>query len=74
MQALQQQLKQVQGKLSELEDAQLCLVCLDASKSVGVLHGGMLHLCLCSTCAGKYDLARGCPVCRREIEQMLAVY
>jgi hypothetical protein len=64
----------VQRKLSDLEDAQLCLVCLDESKSVGVLHNGMLRLCLCSACAGQYDLARGCPVCRRDIEQMLAVY
>jgi hypothetical protein len=59
---------------SQAADEQLCVICLDQPKRVGVLHNGSLHLCLCSACAEEVGLAGGCPVCRQPIEELLPVF
>ncbi|GFR40650.1 hypothetical protein Agub_g1235 [Astrephomene gubernaculifera] len=58
-------------------DDRSCLVCLDAAREFGFLHGGMVHTGVCGECA-ELLRSRGpdleCIVCRQQVESMVGVY
>ncbi|PNH02666.1 hypothetical protein TSOC_011333 [Tetrabaena socialis] len=58
-----------------------CLVCLDAPREHGFLHGGSMHIGVCGGCAARLAAEkrrRGsrllCPVCREPVERMVALF
>ena len=58
----------------DLPDCMVCVVCEDEVKSVGLLHGRSVHLCLCTSCAAKYSVGQACPMCRQRIERLVDVF
>jgi hypothetical protein len=55
------------------DDDALCMICLDDVRSMALLHQGLVHLCMCRRCCAAYDMTRGCPKCRRPVEQIIDV-
>ncbi|PNH08385.1 hypothetical protein TSOC_005086 [Tetrabaena socialis] len=58
-----------------------CLVCLDAPRQHGFLHGDTMHVGVCGECAARLAAAaKGaggrlcCPVCREQVERTVAVF
>ncbi|RMX67494.1 hypothetical protein DD238_001270 [Peronospora effusa] len=68
--ALQVQ-KKLDRQVEEQNELKLCVICLSNEKSILCLP--CRHLCLCKTCAYRQEVTK-CPICRLEIEEMLAVY
>ena len=58
-------------QISEDQNAKLCVVCQDDTKSVLLLP--CRHLCVCRTCSRRPELDK-CPMCRSRIEQKMDVY
>ncbi|PNH02667.1 hypothetical protein TSOC_011332 [Tetrabaena socialis] len=63
------------------EEGSCCLVCLDAPREHGFLHGGSMHFGVCGGCAARLAAEkrrRGsrllCPVCREPVERMVALF
>ena len=50
----------------------VCVVCLDAPRSVALSPCG--HLALCGACAAKKGVAKQCPVCRKRAHKALTIY
>jgi hypothetical protein len=48
----------------------LCVVCWEGVREVGLLHGDLMHLCLCRGCAGAYGVGSECPMCRQTVEDV----
>ena len=51
------------------EEANACVVCLDACKNTVLLP--CRHMCVCSACAGELSV---CPLCRSEVRDQMQVY
>ena len=53
-----------------------CCVCLTRESSVGVLHSGTVHKCLCNECVLTLMnmMTAECPLCRDPIESYVEVY
>jgi hypothetical protein len=56
------------------QEADMCVICLSASREVGFLHGSSVHKCVCKECAGLVQVNAPCPMCRQPIERVLGVY
>lgn len=63
--------KKLDRQVEEQNELKLCVICLANEKSILCLP--CRHLCLCQTCSGREEVTK-CPICRLEIEEMLAVY
>jgi hypothetical protein len=63
--------KKLDRQVEEQNELKLCVICLSNEKSILCLP--CRHLCLCKTCSRRQEVAK-CPICRLEIEEMLAVY
>lgn len=57
----------------EMQDDELCVICLDKPKSCGFVHGSSMHRCVCTDCAITIrEHGDGlCPVCRQKIEHVI---
>ncbi|KAG3187609.1 hypothetical protein PC128_g12552 [Phytophthora cactorum] len=69
-QALEMQ-KKLDRQVEEQNELKLCVICLSNEKTILCLP--CRHLCLCEACSRREEVAK-CPICRLEIEEMLAVY
>ncbi|CAH0485699.1 unnamed protein product [Peronospora farinosa] len=63
--------KKLDRQVEEQNELKLCVICLSNEKSILCLP--CRHLCLCKTCSYRQEVTK-CPICRLEIEEMLAVY
>ncbi|RLN93276.1 hypothetical protein BBJ28_00025701 [Nothophytophthora sp. Chile5] len=63
--------KKLDRRVEEQNELKLCVICLSNEKSILCLP--CRHLCLCETCSRRQEVVK-CPICRLEIEEMLAVY
>uniref|UniRef100_H3GYG0 RING-type domain-containing protein n=1 Tax=Phytophthora ramorum TaxID=164328 RepID=H3GYG0_PHYRM len=63
--------KKLDRQVEEQNELKLCVICLSNEKSILCLP--CRHLCLCKTCSSRQEVTK-CPICRLEIEEMLAVY
>ncbi|KAG7378474.1 hypothetical protein PHYPSEUDO_010071 [Phytophthora pseudosyringae] len=63
--------KKLDRQVEEQNELKLCVICLSNEKTILCLP--CRHLCLCKTCSRREEVAK-CPICRLEIEEMLAVY
>ncbi|CAH0479401.1 unnamed protein product [Peronospora belbahrii] len=63
--------KKLDRQVEEQNELKLCVICLSKEKSILCLP--CRHLCLCKTCSRRQEVMK-CPICRLEIEEMLAVY
>ncbi|CAI5724255.1 unnamed protein product [Peronospora destructor] len=63
--------KKLDRQVEEQNELKLCVICLSNEKSILCLP--CRHLCLCKTCSYRQEVTK-CPMCRLEIEEMLAVY
>ncbi|KAE9049263.1 hypothetical protein PR001_g3484 [Phytophthora rubi] len=68
--ALEMQQK-LDRQVEEQNELKLCVICLANEKTILCLP--CRHLCLCKTCSRREEVTK-CPICRLEIEEMLAVY
>lgn len=55
------------------DDDAVCMICLDALRCMALSHAGFAHLVMCRECCAAYDMSRGCPKCRRAVEQVIDV-
>lgn len=57
----------------EMDDDNLCVVCLDKPKCCGFVHGTSMHRCVCQDCAKRLQESGDglCPVCRQKIEHVI---
>jgi len=57
----------------ELDDNNLCVICLDKPKSCGFVHGTSIHRCVCQECAETVQKSGDglCPICRQRIEHVI---
>jgi hypothetical protein len=57
-------------------ESKWCVVCEEEAKSVGLLHGSSMHLCLCRGCAAHYRQQgeHACPMCRQRVEAVVDVF
>jgi hypothetical protein len=56
------------------EDDSLCICCLEAPRVVMFTHGNLAHLCMCGSCASRYDWrAAGCAVCRQPVDEVVSL-
>jgi hypothetical protein len=51
-----------------------CIICLNAPKEVGFLHGDSVHRCVCRDCSRRIAMGAPCPLCRQPVERVLGVY
>jgi hypothetical protein len=51
----------------------LCVVCWEGVREVGLLHGDLMHLCMCKGCAVAYGPGSECPMCRQTVEQVIVL-
>ncbi|GLC38078.1 hypothetical protein PLESTF_000313000 [Pleodorina starrii] len=51
-----------------------CIICLNAAKEVGFLHGDTVHRCVCRACSVHIEVGAPCPLCRQPVERVLGVY
>nr|BCL66252.1 hypothetical protein [Volvox reticuliferus] len=51
-----------------------CIICLNAPKEVGFLHGDSVHRCVCRHCSERIAVGALCPLCRQPVERVLGVY
>ncbi|GMH37827.1 hypothetical protein BSKO_05700 [Bryopsis sp. KO-2023] len=61
------------GKMADLGEEDLCVICLSEKKEAGFVHGKSVHKCCCVDCA-KDVMKSGekrCPICRQEIEHLI---
>ncbi|EGZ15422.1 hypothetical protein PHYSODRAFT_510195, partial [Phytophthora sojae] len=63
--------KKLDRQVEEQNELKLCVICLANEKTILCLP--CRHLCLCKTCSRREEVTK-CPICRLEIEEMLAVY
>ncbi len=59
------------------DDVGICIVCMDAPRAFGFLHGHAVHVGVCGGCAKALGTKTGetqCPVCRGTVERMVAIY
>ncbi|GMF52275.1 unnamed protein product [Phytophthora fragariaefolia] len=63
--------KKLDRQVEEQNELKLCVICLSNEKTILCLP--CRHLCLCKTCSLREEVTK-CPICRLEIEEMLAVY
>ncbi|GMF31539.1 unnamed protein product [Phytophthora lilii] len=63
--------KKLDRQVEEQNELKLCVICLSNEKSILCLP--CRHLCLCKTCSSREEVTK-CPICRLEIDEMLAVY
>ncbi|KAL3671201.1 hypothetical protein V7S43_003133 [Phytophthora oleae] len=63
--------KKLDRQVEEQNELKLCVICLANEKTILCLP--CRHLCLCQTCSGREEVTK-CPICRLQIEEMLAVY
>ncbi|KAK1944716.1 RING finger protein B [Phytophthora citrophthora] len=63
--------KKLDRQVEEQNELKLCVICLANEKTILCLP--CRHLCLCQACSSREEVAK-CPICRLEIEEMLAVY
>ena len=54
-------------------DSALCVFCMDAPATAGLLHGESVHKCLCRECAThlKESNVQHCPMCREPIQAFI---
>jgi hypothetical protein len=52
-----------------------CVVCMDSSVEIGILHNDVVHNCLCFECADTIynSTNHNCPICREPIEMFVKV-
>jgi Zinc finger, C3HC4 type (RING finger) len=56
-------------------DDELCVVCLEAPKDAGLLHGSTIHKCVCIGCANSLLKSQSsCPVCRSVVERVVSIF
>eukprot|EP00210_Caulerpa_lentillifera_P005933 g5672.t1 len=49
-----------------------CVVCLDAPRTVGFVHGNSMHVCVCEDCASHFSrIVDRCPICRQTIHHVV---
>jgi hypothetical protein len=58
---------------SEEEDQTLCVICLSAGRTSGLLHGSSMHAVVCAECSPKL-LGAPCPICRLTVERIIAIF
>ncbi|KAI8471288.1 MAG: hypothetical protein J3K34DRAFT_417699 [Monoraphidium minutum] len=58
----------------EVDEDELCIICLAAARQVGFLHGSSVHRCVCRDCAALVSVGEPCPLCRAPITAVLNVY
>lgn len=63
--------KKLDRQVEEQNELKLCVICLSNEKTILCLP--CRHLCLCEACSRREEVAK-CPICRLEIDEMLAVY
>ncbi|CAI5730939.1 unnamed protein product [Hyaloperonospora brassicae] len=63
--------KKLDRQVEEQNELKLCVICLCNEKRILCLP--CRHLCLCETCSHRQEVTK-CPICRLEIEEVLAVY
>ncbi|KAG7401544.1 hypothetical protein PHYBOEH_000602 [Phytophthora boehmeriae] len=63
--------KKLDRQAEEQNELMLCVICLSNEKRILCLP--CRHLCLCQTCSTREEVDK-CPICRLEIEEMLAIY
>ncbi|GLI66698.1 hypothetical protein VaNZ11_010634 [Volvox africanus] len=51
-----------------------CVICLNAPREVGFLHGDSVHCCVCRECSKCITAGDLCPLCRQPVERVLGVY
>lgn len=68
--ALEMQMK-LDRQVEEQNELKLCVICLANDKTILCLP--CRHLCLCKACSCRQEVTK-CPICRLEIDEMLAVY
>ncbi len=70
----QQLLQQLQAPAGDDEDP-VCIVCHDAPRLWGFLHGDTMHMGVCGECKGELERrrrrGRTCPVCREPVDSMI---
>lgn len=72
--ALQSAKAKAEARLADLEDRDLCVVCIDQPCTRLLMPCG--HLCLCDECElfGESSSLQECPICREDVVQVQAVY
>ncbi|KAG1662279.1 hypothetical protein FOA52_002168 [Chlamydomonas sp. UWO 241] len=55
----------------EDDDAGCCVICLEAPRAAGFLHGDTVHRCVCRGCAPNIRVGDPCPLCRLSVERVL---
>ncbi|KAG1662277.1 hypothetical protein FOA52_002166 [Chlamydomonas sp. UWO 241] len=68
--ALRGRVKALKQKVSHLEDAGCCAICLEASPSAGFLHGDTVHR-VCRGCTPVACVGDPCPMCRLPVDRVL---
>ncbi|CEG50377.1 ring zinc finger-containing protein [Plasmopara halstedii] len=63
--------KKLDRQVEEQNELKLCVICLANDKTILCLP--CRHLCLCKSCSRRQEVTK-CPICRLEIDEMLAVY
>ena len=66
------QLSEVEKNYNLLSERNLCVICLDAQKTI--LLRPCNHLCLCGNCASNVTAVRRCPLCNTTITERITVY
>ncbi len=65
------------GDALDVDDVGTCIVCMDAPRAFGFLHGHAVHVGVCGGCAKALGAREGearCPVCRDTVERVVAIY
>jgi Zinc finger, C3HC4 type (RING finger) len=66
--------KRIQSAAALTKDNE-CVICMDARKSVGFVHGRCIHMCACRQCANRWYTERGtCPVCNDPVTGILPIF
>ena len=64
----QPQVGLVQGP-GDIDDADLCVVCMDHVRNAGIIHGDTSHVVCCLDCARTLEKSgQPCPICRKKID------
>lgn len=59
--------------VADSSDEESCVICLDAPKEAGFIHGDSVHRCVCVACAADvmHQKEKECPICRKRIERVI---
>jgi hypothetical protein len=51
-----------------------CVICLDKKSVISFIHGNTGHLICCNECSENFSIYDKCPLCRKNIDNIVKIY